>query len=367
MAELHYFYPENDVALGWNTPNYTAPAAAVSLRQSGSTLAMWTGRAGDRFVTDGVNENWYDAMAEAFGIEVLPFAGDISDLQPAPWGWSLPVRRTFQRLGYQSEMLPSDSDIARLRMLSHRSTALQLSRFFGGRGIAAESAEEALDAVHAFGRAMLKLPWSSSGRGVFDSSELTDAEILRRATGTIRRQGGIVVEPYIPDAYDFALLFTMSNGHAVYDGLSLFETDAHNAFLRSIVAEEEKLQEIFLHDTSLKVSVIMGTTAEGLEEVLGDGYSGPLSVDMLATRDGKVYVAEINLRHTMGRVAAAFASRFLAAGRRATFSIQPNKPVFAGKFSVADTAKVVSRKLEYGSISLSPTDAPMRFDVSVVE
>jgi hypothetical protein len=370
MSQLHFFYPENDLALALNDVNYTAPRAAVDLRVSGEPLPMWFAAPGDKFFTQGVNSKWYGTMAEHFNITADVFDGNVDNLQPAPWGWSLPVRKYMLQLGYDESRLPTPEQIERMRNLSHRRTSAliagQLREAFGDTigeaAIETDNTDDVLRYVHQHGRAMLKLPWSSSGRGVVDTLNLADDEIVRRAQGTIRRQGAIMLEPYYDNPQNFAYLFETHNGVVTFAGYSLFDVDSHCAYSGSVVAKDDVLEQMISKHVDIKtlrnVREVLPTL---LQKIIGTDYDGAFGVDMMIA-NGTLAVAEMNLRMTMGHVAHALAERHVADGKIGRYTITPRAD---NATAMPDSCAIDNKKLVRGSIDLVPADRRHRFVLTV--
>lgn len=366
MKRLLYFYPENDLALADNTPNYTAPHAAVELRQSGEQLPLWFGDDGDMVFTTGTNAMWYDAVAQSFNLKTKLWNRD-RNLVPTPWGWSLSVRRFFERNGFNDNMMPTNDQIAWMRALSHRRVSAKLSEMLRkclGNSICEPAVElSEITDIHDFisqnGRSIVKLPWSGSGRGLIDSDLVPDPEFSRRTQGSINRQGSVMVEKYYPKHYDFALLYNMRESKAEFVGYSLFETDARGVYTGNLVASDDKLLEVLSQhvDRQLIVNVAEQCSVI-LSELIGDNYEGPLGVDMMTVDDGTLAVAEINLRNTMGHVAHCLSQRYVGKDTQARFVVQPNdnSPV-----NMPENAIIRDHRLLKGTIDLTPGDRRFRF------
>ena len=378
MPKLHYFYPENDGALAADSPGYTASKAAVTLRRCGSVLPLWTGDAGDRFIDAGTNVAWLEAMRDAFGRDVAPFDGDCDGLLPSPWGWSKPVRRTYLEAGMSPDLLPDDARLERMRALSHRRTALRLAEALRETcadilppGTEAFTSAEAMEAVAHYGRAMVKLPWSSSGRGVTDSDTVPAADLERKIAGTIRRQGSVMVQPFVAEAVDFGLLYEMCGGEARYLGLSVFDHDRHYTYTGSVVASEGLLRdELARRGVAVREDVVEAT-GRLLSSLIGTDYEGVVGVDMLGCRGSRaVAVAEINLRRTMGYVALRLAAEVLAPGLVGRYVIgpsaatpwTPSAPTYDQLFG---DAVVRASRLCAGTLRLNAPDLPIAFTLTV--
>lgn len=380
MSRLHYFYPENDGALAAGTAGYVSRKNPMALRRSGVALALWTGADGDAFISQGVPRNWLEEIHGIFGMDVDEYSGCPYGFEPFPWGWSLPVVQTYADAGFDAAVLPDAAAIERIRQLSHRRTAAVLAAalraaygsIFLPAAVEADSVAAASEAIAAFGRAMVKLPWSSSGRGVMDTADVPAPELARRIAGTIRRQGSVMVEPFLAGASDFALLYSADGAGSVdYVGLSVFGHDSHYAYSGGIVAGDDILVRV-LREKGIKLPPqLPGQLAAALGKIIGNGYRGLLGVDLVS--DGcRFAVAEINLRSTMGHVAHAIAEKWLSPGLTATFTIRPRdlshtsfSPFANCRSLILDNCRVAERRLSAGTLALNAPDTPFAFLLQV--
>ncbi len=314
MKRLWLFYPENDIALAHGNPNFTAPAAAVALHRAGEMLPIWMASAGDYVLCNGVDDRWLDDIRARYGIAADVWNHRDYDCVPTPWGWSAASRKVFENIGFPYEKLPAQAEIDRYRDLSHRRTAGTLAEMlraalpFVDAGAEEVSDLEALSAVLADGKAhVVKSPWSSSGRGVHFVYPGRTGQVLRQASGIIRRQGSVMVEPMVDDRMDFAMLYYMKDGRAVYRGLSVFHTDTSTGkYTGNLVAARDILAAALSHRVGGDTLRALDTALiSALEALLGGSYEGPVGVDLMADPDSRIHVAEMNLRYTMGFLSVA--------------------------------------------------------------
>ena len=157
-----------------------------------------------------------------------------------PWGWNLSLKGELERLGMPEIMLPTDAVLNKVREVSSRQwAALHLQR---GVEYVTETAR-VKELILQHGKAVVKAPWSSSGRGV----KYVSAEDFRTAgdyptferwvANMIYHQGGVTVEPLYNKVRDFAMEFEMKDGKALYRGLSLFDT-IKNAYSGNVLCSE---------------------------------------------------------------------------------------------------------------------------------
>lgn len=373
MAKLHLFNPENDLALALGIENFTPPKAASALHKAGSLLPLWYGQDGDLVIANGVDAHWLESIYTKFGIGAKVYDYRLLEgLEATPWGWSLHSRKCFLNIGYTKDELPDDSDINRWRQMSHRRTAISLHDAIASKldfEIAPAAVEifSVSDLKHFLAdnpASIIKSPWSSSGRGLIDSRQITVDEITRRCDGIIKRQGSVLAEHAYYRIIDFALLFNCCNRETNFAGISLFETDTTGAYSGNILASNDKLleiiDEIYPADRIIDVAEYLRCA---INDLITPFYSGPLGIDMLVARTpagGTLLDAtvEMNLRMTMGFVSRYFSDNYLLNGKTGRYYVTPEN-----KIPVPDNAIVENRKLISGRINLTPPGGLFRFIV----
>ena len=331
MGKIHLFNPEHDIALASNLSNFTSPHAGRQLRADlGFLPAIWA-TADDYVLVD----NAEDAQTAFARLMHRPFPGFVEKRQLArlavsgvePWGWDLALRSFLLRYGVAADLCPTEQEIAVIRDLSHRKTAVDTLRALTLDGTVGESVvENTLEAVVAdvqrWGSVVLKAPWSSSGRGLrFIDSTINDYQ-ERWIQNVITRQGSVVVEPYYNKVKDFAMEFESDGcGKVTGMGLSLFHT-SNGAYTGNILASEEEKREMISRYVSADLlDAVQSSICQLLSPVFKDRYQGPFGVDMMLVNgklsngklsNGKYLLhpcVEINLRRTMGHVALALSQQ----------------------------------------------------------
>lgn len=380
MHKLYLFNPENDLALAADVDRYTAPAAARRLRADLSLLPMWIASPGDCVLADDttVNQNFIDSLSGRLtapdGVGI--YRGGI--FQPIPWGWSRSVRGEFQRMGLCCDA--DDALLCRLRELSSRRTTVEMLRRLADDGVdvpampvVCHSLEAVRAAVSQFGSAVLKMPWSSSGRGVcrVESAEFDKYE--NWASGIIRRQGEALCEPFLDKVQDFAMEFYATGGEVALVGYSVFFNTPQMSYDHAVVASTERLR----HRLSALVGAdvlltIRQSVAKALSQLLPDGYDGYVGVDMMAYRDrrGALRVdpcVEVNLRATMGVVSASLGDRVLHPGCEATMRVLYHKDA-AALTAFVQTLRpphFADGRLTGGTLMLAPVTPQSRYTATL--
>lgn len=317
MPFIHLFNPENDFALALGKRSYTPDKGARAIRRAGCMLPLWWANDRDSvLVDDALCAEEAIAMREKYGLKADIVTAAPADHLPLPWGWSHYTRRQFLNAGVSEHLLPSDAYLDAIRNLSHRRTSITINRALGipasSLPVEATTVAEALDAVGRFGEdAVVKLPWSSSGRGVIYSSASPRSTFEGYIAGMLRRQGSVTVERRHDRLVDFAMLFHSDGQTVAYRGLSTFATDGHGFYSGNIVARQEYIARLIGVDTHY---IIEPLTAALEAVVLPVEYQGWIGVDMMIykTPTGSRDIApcvEVNFRQTMGTAALQIATR----------------------------------------------------------
>lgn len=331
---LRLFNPEHDIALAANLSNFTAPHAARQLRRDLGFLPVLWANQGDAVLVDDVASSYKSLQKTAIALKrycgvSLPDIGDmlidkLGDKTPAavsPWGWDKALKAQLKRNGVNEGILPSDKQIDIIRELSHRRTSSAVLARLRMDGTVGESCEcttvaDVEACVKTHNMAVLKAPWSSSGRGLRFVECTGKGGLLPSVTGWVRNvisaQGCVMVEPYYNKVKDFGMEFVAhGDGCVSYEGLSLFHT-ANGAYKGNILGTESwKMASLGAFAPAELIYKIKDLLCSELERCLAGRYTGPLGVDMMVVADagGERYLlhpcVEINLRRTMGHVALA--------------------------------------------------------------
>ena len=334
---LHIFNPEHDIALATNVTRFTAPHAGRQLRADlGFLPALWAAD-GDFVLVDDV-EAALEAVRHFRRLAAEVLFVTVEDMQllvpqltdnmvVKPWGWDLGVIEQLQQMGLQQQA-PSEAQLASIRTLSSRKWAashlLPVVRS-SADGLVGEAsyiddfdvlqhmmqADGSLPIEEGRGEAVLKAPWSSSGRGV---RYVLNPDHWRHnaswARNVIDKQGGIMLEPYYNKVKDFGMEFeACADGRVEYRGLSAFQT-VNGAYTGSIIATERAKREMLSRYVSMQqLEAVRDSICTTMAKALQGIYVGPFGVDMMivASEDQNCFLmhpcVELNLRNTMGHVA----------------------------------------------------------------
>lgn len=369
MNTLWIFNPDNDIALGNNLRNFTPPRNAMLLREAGAMLPVWTADNGDFIYSNNpADSDWLKSIMAKRGKNITLLSADniVKIESIKPWGWSRAIANTLLQKGVSPHLLPSEEQIDKIRMLSHRHSSISINKQLYVMGIDSIIPTEISDIkqlkliLDANKPVVIKSPWSSSGRGVLYSENNDATRLLKQAEGIIRNQGCILVEPKLDKVIDFAMLYEIKNGKAKYIGLSVFSTLIGGNYTGNIVASELYLSNIISrYIPSAYLTQLQNALETILSDLVGNAYNGICGIDMMIYVDenGEHQIApciELNLRHTMGYVAHCLARDIIAPDTIAEMKVEyignnPNNTNICNQPQFDDNCRLCS-----GTLSLVP-------------
>lgn len=254
---------------------------------------------------------------------------DLHDLarwwDEGPWGWSLNTKLRYEKMGI-CDGLPSDEWLYEVRNLSSREYACTYIKQMlyemnderlVGRYMRFCKSIESFDEEHDY---IFKSPWSSSGRGVFTSHNLTEEVISKRLQGFLNTQKGYAVDYLYDKELDFAMEFYINVDHTVdFLGYSVFHTGSTGTYGYNYVESQNKLKERIDVDENLLENLI----DYHKNHLSLTPYHGPVGIDMLHCKDGRIHpCVEINLRMNMGILSILLYNRF---GSDANVQLTPER------------------------------------------
>ena len=324
---LHLFTPYHDEALAQGSPYYyPSSAARTRIARWWALPALWADE-GDAILRPDEAER-LDSPFLGKGVRVVTWK-ELRHLpltQVRPWGWDALTIRRLREAGVNSQLLPDEAAMQRLRLLSSRQTSVHLLPRIR-QAVSAEtigearmcSSEEAVASCLAqWGDVVAKAPWSCSGRGVFRLVHPAPAAAWARVRKILRQQGSIEVEPRYERVMDLALEYEVDRqGQVGYAGLSLFHTQEGGAYSGNLAGHPAVLEQRIPPAVRPALEAVRQALPSLLAQHIAPHYRGPLGIDMMVVRSADQPhrlllhpCVEINLRPTMG-YAALWASRWL--------------------------------------------------------
>lgn len=325
--KLLIYNPEHDICLARDDGETAVPKAARHVRERYDHVPAYWADDGDMVVVGDTKSAAARLAADGRAHADVNFITlhDVTRLSETelpdeivPWGWDKSVVRTLLKAcPLLARLMPDAAQLAEIRRLSSRVFAAEevlprlrdsIGGTTGAMSVFTGTAEELAAMAATRRHAVLKSPWSSSGRGVrFVENTLTDND-FGWAANVLREQGAILVEPRYDKLLDFAMEFFVEKNYTVtYLGLSIFDTDGATYRRNIIAAEAEKTGIVGRYIPSATIAEARERLKEIASELFRNRYHGPFGVDMMAVNTAAGIAlhpcVELNLRYTMGHAA----------------------------------------------------------------
>lgn len=391
----YLFNPDNDLALANGDTNYLPPQSARRMAEDLALLPAWYAQTGDTVLIPDSSQlhYWQETSLPSLlpeGIKFVTEREPLPDDVLSPWGWNPALIKRLKTRGASPSQLPDEHQMAELRRLSGRQTAVRVLRALMeelgsahpliGESHLCTSEEEVARWVNHFPRTLLKAPWSGSGKG------------LRRGKGTyapplsgwckriLSQQGAVVTEPIYNKVYDFAMEFDFKgDGASVrFTDYSLFATNANGAYEGNVLTGNAEIEKQLSHAIPLATLRAVQLTLTRLlgEEIAPSSYQGFVGVDMMTVQEGDRFLlhpcVEVNLRMTMGMVSRLFHHRFVAPHRTGMFRIafHPTPETLREEHLRLTKAHPLTLtpdgRIEHGYLSLTPIGRNTCYSARVV-
>ncbi|MDH6343050.1 hypothetical protein M2480_001410 [Parabacteroides sp. PFB2-12] len=222
---------------------------------------------------------------------------------------------------------------------------------------------------------VLKMPLSSSGRGLLRLDDTIPEKEGEWINGALRKQGSLSIEKRYQKVRDFALEYQLdARGDIVYHGISLFETAGWKTYCGNLLAGQAEMEgEIADLVGKEALEEIKTITPEVLQELFGGLYTGYLGVDMMVYTDEEGHqrihpCVEINMRYTMGMVAIRLAERLVDPSAKGVFQVVYEPDAWRKHQEMEKTHSPIFRngKLCKGYLSLCPVGSNTHYRAFVL-
>ena len=377
---LHFFNPENDLALADGGFNYCPPPAAMHIAKDLATLPLWFAAPDDAVLLQtNTYAEYHKRMSEQFCLPRLyenSLQQQITSI--APWGWSPQMRHRVKSMGFAESLLPSKEEVAAIRALSNRKNVIEVLSRLSSQGIDTppmpkyvESIDDAAAFVNSHSRCVVKAPWSGSGKGILWGIGSFERPMEQFCMGIIRRQGGLLCEHYLNAKVEFAMEFLANENRVEFAGYSLFNTE-NGAYSGNILATEEvietELNKYIPKEHLREVKELLCSIMHGLLD--GSGYHGYFGIDMMVYDNGEGVrlnpCMEINLRMNMGTTALLFYKNFVSEGCTGKYRVEyfkNSEDALKTHCAMHDVHPLTTSngKITGGYINLSPVTPESRY------
>lgn len=308
----------HEVALEAGDPlHYTPPRLIRQMRSALWSLPLWASPAwleGDSWWVHPFSESLSPYLTDR---ELSHIAkGDVRNSELMLWGHERSLAHSLaKQYGLSNgeaccelpqELMPCWTRAASARFFEKYSSVPWRSR------VAMITQIEELVKLLTQGPCLVKLPFSSSGRGLWRINQL-DSQLEETLRKLLRRHCTLLAEPLLDKQQDYGAEYYIDEaGEVQFVGLCAFETDGQGRYLESLCqAPEETLQQ--LADSLSDPDELTQTLAQHrayLSREVAPYYRGAVGIDLLTYRPDGVSSrialhpwVEINLRYTMGHYA----------------------------------------------------------------
>ena len=309
------------MALACGDSYYMPPASARRMAADLSVLPAWYAAPGDAVLTDTLLHGEQVKNLSPL-LPAVEFVTGLSSsyTKISPWGWNPSLLRRLREAGITNQACLTDEEMKRIRELSGRQTAVHVlsairkkkwlhsasavSEYdcvmedfltlsegtdtnvpFVGESFLFHTENEVESFVRSHPSAVLKSPWSGSGRGI----QYTSGEFTRPLKGWVQHvlhtQQAVVGEPFYDKVKDFAMeFFSNGKGEVRFIGYSLFETDKRGIYKENLLAtDDDILGKLSAYVPASVFRLLCRRLTIELAHTIGE-YEGYLGVDMMICR-----------------------------------------------------------------------------------
>lgn len=388
MKRLLIFNPDNDMALADGGANYMPPRIIRRMAEDLAILPAWMAESGDAVVAaSAYNDRFLREANGQFGLGVSlvtpPELQEVAgEYRLSPWGWSPALCLRLRKQGVRDELLPDSARLERLRLASHRQTAVNILASLKVDGTCGESrllrsVEECRDFVNSGQGRLLKAPLSGSGKGLNWCPERMTAGVEGWCRQVIERQGAVVGEPVYTKLADFAMEFLADGkGEPRFIGYSLFTTSRSGSYEGNLLMSDEEIESRLAEMVAKKdigsqqAETVARESLHAIREALpplllreiGD-YEGYVGVDMMVCDvDGAALIhpcVEVNLRANMGVLSHYIYKMYMSPTSRGVFRLDFHSKASEAlevhqRMMAEHPASIVDGKLVSGYLPLTP-------------
>ncbi|MCQ2286449.1 MAG: hypothetical protein MJZ76_06210 [Bacteroidales bacterium] len=386
MNNLLIFNPEHDLAMGNGDRHYVPPTTAVQFANEAAILPAWIYRQG-MICSDTPIESSFLQLLSLFNIDIQLIKKQHLSEQKfnaiIPWGWDLRLKEQLLQTNISESQLPDDKAIEKIKALSHRKTAIEAQNIIQQKWPfqnaifplpqCATSLNEVEKLTQKFGKIIMKMPWSGSGKGL----RLADTQLTPHEKGwannVIQRQGSVIIESYHTVIQDFAMEF-YCNKEVQFIGFSLF-SNSNGAYSGNWLASDEKIKEkLTQYIDKEQLEFCKEELIHFIYEKIAPTYTGYIGVDMYIYQEENQYklrpVCEMNIRTTMGVLARKLHNQFLHSETTATlsthFSTLPQKLLNEySEICQNNPLRIANQRIISGILPLIPITANSHYAIWV--
>ncbi len=396
MYDIFLFNPTGEMAIANGTASYMPPKNLQIFERDLSIIPSYFAMENDIVLTENIPpldfiEQWLDLGLPK--INYLP----LKDLQKSkpykflrPWSWNPASHHKLKFLkesgsnGFKSS--PNFIWDQAHKLFFSRSTTNQVQNYICQNqnrelpidipqpAINIYSIEELQKWVLKYPKSIIKLPWSSSGRGIHvinpDNNQPINYPWLR---GGFKQQGFVTAEPLLDKIFDFSFqLYLRTNGDIDFLGISYFINDSKGHFIGGNINWPHHESEI---SRFLSKDILDGVVYKLIQAIKTVNphqfYEGPIGVDAIVYTDenGKLKIhpcLDINWRYNMGVVNINL-SKYLQSNSIGQWKVGSFKPggwnLFIEEMKEKHPLYINNAMISSGFINMTPSSDEAQFGV----
>ena len=401
--DIYYYNPTCEYAVGNANENWQPNRLLQKLEDDLSQLPLFFASKNDYIILKKLPSISYIESLKTLGIPVPEFIlktqlsiNNFEDIEIGylkPWGWS-PVTHKFLS-SLKSNCSPAFIKspvynwMPEHRNLVSREFALNVLKALLKENRTVEfipdhlipkvcrSKPEIEEVIHAWGKIMVKAPWSSSGRGLQPITKTpVHQKVWEKIIGMIKEQGFVIAEPLLNKALDLSIQFQVSAGKISSLGTSYFFTNSKGQYEGNWL---NGLPDSVENEVKQFAGSIIDLATKSLSKILklsdlAKYYEGEFGVDMLIYRNNEEKLCinpclEINVRHTMGLLSICL-EKLIQPDKRGVFKIHYHPEKSFHQFKIEMERKypleVKNSKIQSGFFPLIDSDESTIFGAYIL-
>ncbi len=393
MHNVFLFNPTGELAIANGTHSYTPPKRLQIFEEDLSFLTSFFAQENDYIITNqNTDSHHYDKWQE-LGLGKLQYVSmqEINNLSIInslnPWSWNQVSHYKFKDLKDKCSAIfkssPNYNWTPAHKLFFSRQTTNDVQKIIAQNytsdiiyipvpAVSYNNYDDLNEWLINIPKAILKLPWSSSGRGIQVIDKTRNKPVnVDWIKGSIRQQGFITAEPLLNKQDDFSFqFFAKRNGEIDFKGISYSINDSKGHFTGGNIHQTKLRQKINTYLTNNTIDHIAEILIKAIKQISPQQfYEGPFGIDAIAylNKDENIKIhpcVDINWRYNMG-ILNLILPGFVyenSTGHWQIGSFNENEwNTFISEKSKNNPLRINHYKIEKGFIPLTPVNTNARF------
>ena len=395
MSDIFIFNPTGEMAIANGLASYMPSKSLMQFEKDLAFLPSFFAADGDIVITPELPDPDFLGQWRRLGLPEMHHADNLALVNRKfnyikPWSWTPAMHRKTKHLKQCCDALfkqsPNFTWKQGNRDFFSRETTNTVQQYLWQENkhkdfIAVETPALGVTSLDEFNAwfanqdaVILKMPWSSSGRGihVIDPSKGLRAN-YQWINGAIKQQGFITAEPLLDKVFDFSFQFNLKqDGELAFTGISYSINDDKQRFIGGSVNWPHRKDEISEFLSPALISEAAKRLIVALRKVEPHHHhEGPIGIDAIVYRSlgGELKIhpcVDINWRYNMGLVNIAL-PKFVHGGSYGIWKISSFSlggwNDFVKQNQTSKPLVIADGKIVKGFINMTPPNAKAMFGV----